>query len=75
MIVASIAPASPPLAGRFDCQTAGVSSARMSSKSPSLFTLQRRELGDVEIAGPVVAMLDQQPAAAIADRLPPRRPR
>ena len=40
MIVASIAPASPPLAGRFERQTAGVSSPRMSSKSPSLFTLR-----------------------------------
>src|SRR5438045_1012014 len=39
---ASIAPASPPAAGRparFVTQTAGVSSARMSSKSPSLLTL------------------------------------
>ena len=42
MIVASIAPVSPPtagLAGLFDTRSAGVSSARMSSKSPSLFTL------------------------------------
>src|SRR5437867_6659040 len=39
IIVASIAPASPPLAGRCDAHTAGSSSARMSSKSPSLLTL------------------------------------
>src|SRR5919106_493141 len=39
MMVASMAPASPLLAGRFDVHTAGVSSARMSSKSPSLLTL------------------------------------
>ena len=30
----------------------------------------RRELGDVEIAGPVVAVLDEQPAAGIAARRP-----
>ena len=40
MIFANIAPVSPPLAGRFECQIAGLSSARMSSKSPSLFTLR-----------------------------------
>src|SRR5436190_1836397 len=39
IIVASIAPASPPRAGRFDVQTAGISAARISSKSPSLLTL------------------------------------
>jgi hypothetical protein len=26
----------------------------------------RRELGDVDVAGPVVAMLDEQPASGIA---------
>src|SRR3972149_688985 len=40
MSVASIAPVSPPLAGRFDSQTSGRSAARMSSKPPSLFTLR-----------------------------------
>src|SRR4029453_3468346 len=39
MISASIVPVSPPLAGRFVFQIAGVSAARMSSKSPPLFTL------------------------------------
>src|SRR3954470_23145405 len=39
MIFASISPASPPLAGRFDTHTSGRSAARMSSKSPPLFTL------------------------------------
>src|SRR5438128_7248062 len=39
MILASIAPASPPLAVRFDRQTAVVFSARMSSKSPSFLLL------------------------------------
>ena len=39
MIRANMAPASPPFAGRLECQIAGVFSPRMSSKSPSLFTL------------------------------------
>ena len=40
MIVASISPAAPPSAGRFETQTSGLSAARMSSNSPSLFTLR-----------------------------------
>ena len=37
---------------------------------------ERRELGDVDVAGPVVAVLDQQPAPAVAaaDRAPHRPP-
>src|SRR5436190_1504468 len=40
MIASSISPASPPLAGRCDCHTSGLSAARMSSKSPLLLTLR-----------------------------------
>ena len=40
MIRSNIAPASPDCAGRFEIQMSGVSTARMSSKSPSLFTLR-----------------------------------
>ena len=39
MIRSNIAPVSPDCAGRFEIQISGVSTARMSSKSPSLFTL------------------------------------
>src|SRR5262249_31426574 len=39
IIFASMAPASPPFAGRLDRQIAGVSAARISSNSPSLLTL------------------------------------
>src|SRR3954471_15602794 len=41
MMVASMAPASPPFAGRLDSHTSGRSAARMFSKSPSLLTLSR----------------------------------
>src|SRR6188474_1597651 len=40
MIDASIAPVSPPLAGRFETQMSGLSAASISSKSPSLLTLR-----------------------------------
>jgi hypothetical protein len=39
MIPANILPASPPLAGLPECQIAGSSAARISSKLPSLLTL------------------------------------
>ena len=66
MTSASMAAASPPLVGPFEIQIAGVSSARMSSKSPSLLTLFGANVGDVEIAGPLVPVLDEQPALAAA---------
>src|SRR6188768_2558745 len=40
MIDATIAPVSPPLAGRFETQMSGLSAASISSKSPSLLTLR-----------------------------------
>jgi hypothetical protein len=55
-------PASPPFRRAVGRQMAGSCRRRMSSKSPLLFTL-RGANRDVEIAGPLVAMLDQQPAS------------
>ena len=68
MIGSNSAPVSPPCAGRFDRQMSGLSCARMSAKSPLALDAQRRELGDVDGAGPVVAMLDEQPRSAVAAR-------
>ena len=66
MICASIAPVSPPLAGRFECQIAGVSSREDVLEVAVALHAVRRELGDVDVARPVVAVLDQQPAAVAA---------
>ena len=63
MIFANIAPVSPPLAGRFDCQIAGVVLGEDVFEVAVALHAARRELGDVELAAPVVAMLDEQPAA------------
>ena len=66
-----------PAAGRWLCHTSGASCSRMSRNVPLLFTLFGRERGDVDGAGPLVLVLDQQPRLAVLGRLlagPPRAP-
>jgi hypothetical protein len=65
IICSNAAPVSPPFAGRFDSQMAGLSSARMSSKSPSLLTL-RGANSAMSTSPDQSSMLDQQPAAIAA---------
>ena len=70
MISSSILPVAPPFAGRFDFQIAGVSAARMSSKSPPLFTLSGAN--SAMSTGPAQSSrcLIEQPAAPFAVRRP-----
>ena len=68
IISSSILPVAPPLAGRFDVQIAGVSAARMSSKSPPLLTLSGAN--SAMSTGPA-----QSSRCLISSQLRPRRTR
>ena len=65
-IFSNSSPAWPPRAGRFETQISGWFCERMSAKSPPLLTRVGKRLGDVDRPRPLVAMLDQQPVAAVA---------
>ena len=74
MIVASIAPASPPLAGLVRDPHGGRVFAEDVLEVAVALDASRRELGDVQVAGPLVAMLDQQPAPRVAGLIRSRAP-